>query len=107
MLDPTVDRSLAETAAVPKLFVVAFDNKIALRTLFERLKAAETVATPAWALCFLHSLMPRIQRGFNVFGSYMMTTSMTRRYMEKAFGWEWTSQPSMEDEWEQDDLAQP
>ena len=45
-LNPSVERILEATGAVPPFFVVAFENKIALRTLFERLKAAEPVAMP-------------------------------------------------------------
>ena len=46
MVNPGLPRILEATGAVPPFFVVAFENKIALRTLFERLKAAEPVAMP-------------------------------------------------------------
>jgi hypothetical protein len=45
-VSPDVRRILDATGAVPPFFVVAFENKIALRTLFERLEAAEPVAMP-------------------------------------------------------------
>jgi hypothetical protein len=43
---PDVERMLEATGAVPPFFVVAFENEIPLRTLFERLKAAKPVAMP-------------------------------------------------------------
>ena len=61
-----------------------------------------TEAPLAWTLCFLHSVMPRIHRGLSAFGPYMVTTATTRAYMEKTFGWEWTSYKTMEEEWEEE-----